>query len=165
VQIIFASVFISRSHSAFAFGQSGVTRWCLNPRYSEKFLNSSLLNGGPLSVLSVSGVPADDDGWRGVVGWRRPGPRPTARRMATTGWRSSSLTDRREAAPSIDLICRSDVFIARPMSRSCWIVSVGSVSALRRRRVSVHVWMIWDLISASVFAKSQCFVRERRRAY
>ena len=26
------------------------------PRYSEKFLNSSLLNGGPLSVLRMSGV-------------------------------------------------------------------------------------------------------------
>ena len=45
------------SASPFARGCSEVTLWCVNPISSANFWMSVELNGGPLSVSSLSGIP------------------------------------------------------------------------------------------------------------
>ncbi|CAB4001077.1 Hypothetical predicted protein [Paramuricea clavata] len=50
-------VLIKRSASPLAFGQHGVIRRCWRPRCSANFLNSRLVNGGPLSLFKTSGIP------------------------------------------------------------------------------------------------------------
>ena len=50
----FSRVCTRRSASPFALGQYGVILLCLNPRYSEKCLNSWPLNVGPLSLFRTS---------------------------------------------------------------------------------------------------------------
>ena len=52
VRMAFPRVLIKRSASPFAFGQHGVIRRCWKPRYSANFLNSRLVNGGPLSLFT-----------------------------------------------------------------------------------------------------------------
>ena len=51
----FSRVCTRRSTSLFAFAQYGVIPLCLNPGYSERFLNLWPLNGGPLSLLRTAG--------------------------------------------------------------------------------------------------------------
>ena len=53
----FPSVLSSLSTSPLAWGQCGVTRRCVKPRYSANSLNSLLLKGGPLSVRTRQGIP------------------------------------------------------------------------------------------------------------
>ena len=53
----FLTVLMNLSTSAFARGQYGVIFLCRKPRSSAKLAKSRLLNGGPLSVQSTSGVP------------------------------------------------------------------------------------------------------------
>ena len=54
---VLLSTFMKLSASPFARGCSGVTLWCLNPISSANFWKSVELNGGQLSVSSLSGIP------------------------------------------------------------------------------------------------------------
>ena len=52
----YLTVLMNLSTSAFACGQYDVMFLCRKPRSSGKLAKSRLLNGGPLSVRSTSGV-------------------------------------------------------------------------------------------------------------
>ena len=54
------------SASPFARGCSGVTLWCLKPISLAKFQKSVELNGGPLSDLSLSGIPCITNSFRSL---------------------------------------------------------------------------------------------------
>ena len=53
----FLTVLVNLSTSAFACGQYGVIFLCRKQRSSANLAKALLLNGGPLSVRSTSGVP------------------------------------------------------------------------------------------------------------
>ncbi|CAF1114436.1 unnamed protein product [Brachionus calyciflorus] len=48
---------MKRSHIQLALGQSGVTFRCLNPCSRAKWEKMNELDGGSLSVLTISGIP------------------------------------------------------------------------------------------------------------
>ena len=48
---------MKRSASAFAFGHNRVIFRCLNPRVPANVVNSCPLKGGPLLLLTWSGIP------------------------------------------------------------------------------------------------------------
>ena len=55
--MLFLTVLMNLSVSAFARGHRGVIFRCLMPMFDMYVLNSELLNGGPLSVFTCSGRP------------------------------------------------------------------------------------------------------------
>ena len=94
--MLFLTVLMNLSVSAFARGHRGVIFRCLMAMFDMYVLNSELLNGGPLSVFTCSGRPNSEkiQSRRGIIARA-----DVLSRMSTKTYREYSSVTTRSCFP------------------------------------------------------------------